>query len=38
MRDILYIVGNSSKWNHKELRYSLRSIDKYGEFSYYVKW
>lgn len=30
--DILYIIGNgNSKCNNKELRYSLRSIDKYGK-------
>ena len=28
--DILYVVGNGSKWNNNELRYSLRSIAKYG--------
>lgn len=28
--DILYIVGTGSKWDNNELRYSLRSIDKYG--------
>lgn len=28
--DILYIVGTGSKWENNELRYSLRSIDKYG--------
>ena len=30
--DILYVVGNTgSKWNNNELRYSLRSIDRYGK-------
>ena len=29
--DILYIVGTGSKWNDNELRYSLRSIAKYGK-------
>lgn len=29
--DILYIVGTGSKWNNNELRYSLRSIAKYGK-------
>lgn len=28
--DILYVVGNGSKWGNNELRYSLRSIDKNG--------
>ena len=28
--DILYVVGTGSKWDNNELRYSLRSIDKYG--------
>lgn len=28
--DILYIVGTGSKWDNNELRYSLRSIEKYG--------
>lgn len=28
--DILYIVGNGSKWGNNELRYSLRSIDMHG--------
>lgn len=28
--DILYVVGTGSKWNNNELRYSLRSIDKFG--------
>ena len=29
--DILYIVGTGSKWNNYELKYSLRSIEKYGK-------
>lgn len=29
--DILYVVGNGSKWDNNELRYSLRSIDMHGE-------
>ena len=29
--DILYIVGTGSKWHNNELRYSLRSIDKFGQ-------
>lgn len=29
--DILYVVGTGSKWNDNELRYSLRSIDKFGK-------
>lgn len=28
--DICYIVGTGSNWRNWELRYSLRSIDKYG--------
>lgn len=28
--DILYIVGTGSKWDNNELRYSLRSIEKFG--------
>lgn len=28
--DIVYIVGRGSKWNDNELRFSLRSIAKYG--------
>lgn len=28
--DILYVVGTGSQWNDNELRYSLRSIAKYG--------
>lgn len=28
--DIVYIVGKGSRWENNELRYSLRSIDKYG--------
>lgn len=28
--DIVYIVGNGSRWNNNELRYSLRSIEKNG--------
>lgn len=30
MIDILYIVGRGSQWGNNELRYSLRSIAKYG--------
>lgn len=29
--DILYILGTGSKWNNNELRYSLRSIEKFGK-------
>lgn len=29
--DVVYIVGNGSKWNNNELRYSLRSIEKHGK-------
>lgn len=28
--DILYVIGRGSTWNNNELRYSLRSIAKYG--------
>ena len=28
--DIVYIIGKGSKWNNQELKYSLRSIAKYG--------
>lgn len=29
MRDVLYIVGASSKWEDNDLRYSLRSLEHY---------
>lgn len=29
MIDIVYIVGKGSKWNNNELKFSLRSIEKY---------
>lgn len=29
--DILYVLGQGSKWSNNELRYSLRSIAKFGE-------
>lgn len=29
--DILYVVGTGSTWKNNELRYSLRSIDRYGK-------
>lgn len=29
--DILYVLGNGSKWDNNELRYSLRSIEKFGK-------
>lgn len=29
--DILYVVGTGSHWNNNELKYSLRSIAKYGK-------
>lgn len=29
MHDIVYILGNGSKWNDNELRYSLRSLEKH---------
>jgi hypothetical protein len=27
--DIVYVLGNGSKWNNNELRYSLRSVEKH---------
>ena len=29
--DILYVLGSGSKWNNNELRYSLRSLEKFGK-------
>lgn len=29
--DILYILGSGSKWNNNEIKYSLRSLEKYGQ-------
>ncbi len=29
--DIAYVIGTGSKWQNNELRYSLRSIDRYGQ-------
>ena len=29
--DILYCLGEGSKWNNNELRYSLRSLEKFGK-------
>ena len=29
--DILYILGSGSKWSNNELRYSLRSLEKFGK-------
>lgn len=29
--DILYVVGTGSKWRNNELKYSLRSLAKYGK-------
>ncbi|MBO7693025.1 MAG: hypothetical protein J6Y28_09650 [Acholeplasmatales bacterium] len=29
--DILYVLGHHSKWEDNELRYSLRSLEKYGK-------
>lgn len=29
--DILYVVGNGSNWDNNELRYSLRSLEKFGK-------
>lgn len=31
MCDILYVLGSKSKWDNNELRYSLRSIEKFGK-------
>lgn len=31
MIDVLYIVGTGSHWNNYELRYSLRTLEKYGK-------
>lgn len=28
--DVVYVIGTGSKWDNNELRYSLRSIEKYG--------
>ena len=28
--DILYVIGRGSSWNNNELRYSLRSLEKFG--------
>lgn len=28
--DILYVIGRGSDWNNNELRYSLRSLEKFG--------
>ena len=27
--DIVYCLGNGSKWDNNELRYSLRSVERY---------
>lgn len=29
--DILYVLGKGSKWDNNELRYSLRSLEKFGK-------
>ena len=29
--DILYIIGTGSKWSNNELRFSLRSVEKFGK-------
>ena len=29
--DILYVLGKGSRWDNNELRYSLRSIEKFGK-------
>lgn len=29
--DILYVLGTDSNWENNEIRYSLRSLDKYGK-------
>lgn len=34
MCDVLYILGNGSKWNDNELRYSLRSLETYCKDTY----
>jgi hypothetical protein len=28
--DVLYVIGRGSKWDNQELRYSLRSLEKYA--------
>lgn len=33
MMDVVYILGNGSKWQNLELRYSLRSLEKYVRFN-----
>ena len=30
--DIVYILGNGSKFNNEEIRYSLRSLEKFVNF------
>lgn len=29
--DILYVIGKGSNWNNNELRFSLRSLERYGK-------
>lgn len=29
--DLVYIIGNGSKWSNNEIRYSLRSVEKFGQ-------
>lgn len=29
--DVLYVLGHGSKWENNELKYSLRSLEKYGK-------
>lgn len=29
--DVLYILGNGSRWNNNEIKYSLRSLEKHGK-------
>lgn len=31
MIDVFYVLGSGSKWNNNEIRYSLRSLEKYGK-------
>ena len=31
MIDVVYILGDGSKWGNNEIKYSLRSLEKYGK-------
>lgn len=31
MIDVFYVLGSGSKWDNNEIRYSLRSLEKYGK-------